>query len=55
MRFSLYDSNLKETLSYFSNNESAVVMKPDNYRYKPIILPTPKKMDPKVKNTARKA
>ena len=49
MRFSLYDSNLKEALSYFSNNESAIVMKPDKYRYKPIILPEAKKMDPKVK------
>ena len=49
MRFNVYDSNLKEALSYFSNNGSAIVMKPDNYRYKPIILPAPKKMDPKVK------
>ena len=49
LRFSLYDSNLKEALSYFSNNGSAFVMKSDKYRYKPIILPTPKKMDPRVK------
>jgi hypothetical protein len=49
MRFNVYDSNLKEALGYFSNNGSAIVMKPDNYRYKPIILPAPKKMDPRVK------
>ena len=49
MRFSLYDTNLKETLSFFSNKGSAFALKPDDYRYKPIILPEPKKMDPKVK------
>ena len=49
MRFSLYDSNLKEALIYFSKNNSAFVLKPDKQRYKPIRLPKPKKMDPKIK------
>ena len=48
MRFTVYDSNLKEALIYFSKNNSALVLKPDNQRYEPIRLPKPKKMDPKV-------
>lgn len=49
MRFTLYDSNLKETLIYFSKNNSALALKPDDQRYEPIRLPKPKKMDPRVK------
>lgn len=49
MRFTVYDSNLKEALTYFSKNKSAIALKPNDYRYKPIRLPKPKKMDPKVK------
>lgn len=48
MRFTLYDSNLKETLAYYSKNDSAFVLKPDEQRYKPIILAKPKPMDPRV-------
>ena len=49
MRFTVYDSNLKEALTYFSKNKSAIALKTNDYRYKPIRLPKPKKMDPKVK------
>ena len=48
MRFTVYDSNLKEAMIFFSKNNSALVLKPDNQRYEPIRLPKPKKMDPKV-------
>ena len=53
MRFTVYDSNL-EALIYFSKNNSALVLKPDNQRYEPIRLPKPKKWTPKSKNIGRK-
>ena len=49
MRFMVYDTNLKETLTFFSKNKTALVLKPDDYRYKPIRLAKPKPMDPRVK------
>ena len=49
MRFTLHDANLKEALTYFSKNKSALVLKPDEQRYKPIKLVKPKPMDPRVK------
>lgn len=49
MRFTVYDSNLKEALTFFSKNKSALALKPTDFRYKPIRLPKPKKMDPNVK------
>ena len=49
MRFMVYDQNLKEALTFFSKNKSAIALKPDDYRYKPIILKKPKPMDPRVK------
>ena len=49
MRFTVYDSNLKEALTFFSKNKSAIALKSNDYRYKPIRLPKPKKMDPKVR------
>jgi len=49
MRCTLHDSNLKEALTFYSKNKSAIVLKPDNQRYKPIKLIKPKPMDPRVK------
>jgi hypothetical protein len=49
MRFTLHDTNLKEALTFYSRNKSALVLKPDEQRYKPIKLVKPKPMDPRVK------
>jgi len=49
MRFTLHDTNLKETLTFYSKNKSALVLKPNEQRYKPIVLTKPKPMDPRVK------
>ena len=42
------DSNLKYYEKFFSDAGSAFVLKPENLRYKPIVIPTPPPQDPKL-------
>ena len=54
MRYQLADdTNLEENDIFFNENNSAFVLKPENLRYKPIVIEAPEPQDPKLSYKSR--